>query len=137
MGMVRLVGIIALIALLGACSTVESRIAAHKAAFDASPPDIQAKIREGKADVGFTREQAAMALGRPDHVYTRKTSGTEREVWVYGEAEGVAHFGFAYGMGMGSTFNTVGIAAEPTPVYGARLRVTLEGDKVVAVENRK
>ena len=34
--------------------------------------------------MGFTSEQAVMAIGKPDRVYTQKTAASNQEVWEYG-----------------------------------------------------
>ena len=69
-----ILSLLPLAALLAACATPESRIRDNQAAFDAFPPSVQQKIRAGQADIGFTPEQVRMALGEPDHKYTRSSA---------------------------------------------------------------
>ena len=74
----------ALLASLAACTTVASRVKSHQAAFDASAPDVQEKIRRGNVGVGFTKDQVVMALGVPNRTYAKVTPAGEQEIWVYG-----------------------------------------------------
>src|SRR5258708_4829348 len=84
--------------ILSACASPQSRIKRHQAEFDAYPTAVQQKIRDGQADVGFTSEQVALALGRPDRRYTRKAAAATQEVWVYGYGSGVTSVGLGFGM---------------------------------------
>lgn len=128
----------ALAAVLAGCSTVNSRIKDHQAAYDASPPSVQDKIRKGQVDVGFTQEQAAMALGRPDRIVTRKTASGERQTWIYGGNRARVGMGFGFGSWGGGPVamgTSVGVE-EPVGEYDPRMRVTFEQGQVVSVENR-
>lgn len=135
----RMLALSAALALLAACAGVESRIKKHRAAFDASAPDVQEKIRQGRADVGFTREQAAIALGRPDRVYTRKTADSEQEVWSYGRGGGARpSIGFGFGVsGGGPGFYGGGVGVEQGWDPGERLRLAFENGRVVSVEDKR
>jgi hypothetical protein len=86
----KLCGAVVLAASLAACATVASRINAHRAAFDASSPEAQQKIRQGEVAVGFTNDQVVMALGHPQRVYAKNTPGAAQEIWVYGVDGGPA-----------------------------------------------
>jgi|CXWL01.1.fsa_nt_gi hypothetical protein len=126
-------------AALAGCSTVSSRIKKHQAAFDASSPEVQQKIRDRQVDVGFTQEQVAMALGRPDRTYTRKTSSSTQEVWAYGSGGG-SSVGFGFGMASGWSpmySGGVGINSSDGGYYEDRIRVVFENGVVASVENRK
>jgi hypothetical protein len=126
-------------ALLAACASPQSRIKAHRAAFDAYPPAIQRKISDGIADVGFTREQVQLALGTPDRRYARKTADAEQEVWGYGAARGASSLGFGLGFGMGGLGTTVGMGTEVGPggPPEERVRVVFQDGAVVSVESRQ
>lgn len=87
-----------LLALLAACASPESRIHDQQAAFDSYPPAVQQKIRAGQADIGFTPEQVRMALGEPDHKYTRSSAEGNTEVWGYRDSGPM----FSFGVGGGS-----------------------------------
>ena len=65
-------------AALAGCAGPRQRIKKHQAEFDSYTPEIQQKIRAGQVDVGFTDRQVALALGRPDRVYSRKTASADR-----------------------------------------------------------
>ncbi|HVS53713.1 MAG TPA: hypothetical protein VHD62_15260 [Opitutaceae bacterium] len=83
--------------LAAGCASVDSRIAKNRAAFDAWPPAVQDKIVRGQIDVGFTREQVAVALGEPDRVFTRTTADGTAEVWSYRDRGPRVSFGFGIG----------------------------------------
>jgi len=117
------------------CSTTDSRISSHKAAFDAAPPAVQAKIREGKIDVGFTSEQVVMALGNPDRQYTRTTARGTSDIWAYADNRPRFSFGIGVAGGGGSTMVGSGVAVSTGgDRYDDRLRVIFDGGRVVAIE---
>ena len=120
-------------AALLACSTPESRINGSQAAFDSYPPEVQRKIRQGKAEVGFTPEQVKMALGAPSRTYTRKSADLTQEVWAYGG--GGSSIGFGFGMGGGPVSYGVGVGTG-SDAPEDRARVVFEGGRVVSVESR-
>ena len=123
---------------LAACSGPQSRIKKHQADFDSYSPAIQEKIRAGQVDVGFTDRQAAMAMGRPDRTYTRKTASAQQEVWAYGGGGSRVGVGLGLGMGGGPGFygGGVGISSDPGVDRGERVRIVLQDGVVVAVESR-
>jgi len=127
-----------LAAALAACQSPQSRIKKNQAAFDAYPPEVQTAIREGRVEVGFTGEQAVMALGKPSRVYAQKTAASSQEVWEYG-AGGGSSVGFGFGMssmGGGSGYGTgIGVNTD-TSDPRARTRLILESGKVITVERR-
>ncbi len=82
------------------CSTVDSRIANNRAAFNTWPAAVQDKVVQGQIDVGFTTEQVRVALGEPDRVFTRTTADGTSQVWSYRERG--PRFGFGVGIGTGS-----------------------------------
>ena len=129
--------------LLGACSTVDSRIQQHAAQFAGYPPEVQQQIRAGRVDLGFTMEQVVIAMGEADRHATR-TSGeggrkVTQEVWGY-----AAHGGhWSFGIGLGTSRGATGYGSSAgmgTNFADDRddivLRVVFEDDKVVAVEKR-
>jgi hypothetical protein len=130
-------------AVIAACATPRSRIKRHQAAFDSYPPAIRQDIRDGKVDIGFTREQVELALGRPDRTYTRKTAAAAQEVWAYGLDSGGPRFGLGLGMGSGRGRGflgggvgvATGVGAEPD--RGARTRIVFQDGVVVSVEKRQ
>ena len=69
---------------LTACSTPERRIEKNPELFAALPPDVQANVRAGRIDLGYSSEAVALALGEPDRQYTRRsTGGKTTKVWSY------------------------------------------------------
>jgi hypothetical protein len=127
---------------LAACAGPSSRIKKRQAEFDAYPADVQKKIRAGQVDVGFTDQQVALALGRPDRIYARKTAAAAQEVWAYGGAYGSrvgVGLGLGLGMGAGPGFYGGGFSVESDPGidHGERTRVVLQNGVVVSVESRQ
>lgn len=125
---------------LAACAGPSSRIKKHQSEFDAYPADVQKKIRVGQVDVGFTDQQVALALGRPDRIYARKTAAATQEVWAYGGAYGSrGGLGLGLGMGAGPGFYGGDLSADSEPGIdrGERTRVVLQNGVVVSVENRQ
>jgi hypothetical protein len=88
-----------------ACASVEKRIAASQAAFDAYPPDVQAKIRGEQIAVGFTPEQVVMALGEPDRKTQITAEDAAGEVWTWSRSVP----GVGVGLGTGSYGGRVGV----------------------------
>lgn len=73
-----------LLAVLAAgCSTPDSRIKKHPELFASFPPDIQAHVKAGKVELGYTKDMVFIALGKPDREYTRRTAEGTVEVWSY------------------------------------------------------
>jgi hypothetical protein len=123
------------LALVGCASTPAERIARNRAAFAAWPPDVQAKVQAGEVAPGFTPEQVQMALGEPDHTFTRTTEKGIDEVWAYRDRKprisiglGVVGGGGSTRVGGGTVVNSGG------PYYDDVLRVVFEEGRVTAVE---
>lgn len=126
-------------ALAAACQTPSSRIKKNQPAFDSYPPEAQRAIREGRVEVGFTAEQALMALGKPDRVYTQKSAGSDQEFWEYGVGRSSVGFGFGMStMGGGSGYGTgVGVSTSDAGDPRAKVRLSFESGRVVTVERRE
>lgn len=118
------------------CSTTDSRIKDNSAAFNAASPEVQAKIREGKVDIGFTEEQVLMALGKPDRRYTRTTAEGTTDVWAYEDRKPSFSFGFGVAGGGGGTMVGSGVAIGTGDRSGDKLRVIFTGGRVKALETR-
>lgn len=128
----------AALALLTGCSTPDSRIATHRAAFDQLPAEAQRKIRAGQVDIGFTHEMVQMALGEPDRVFIRQNEQGDTEVWAYRDR--APHFSLGLGMGTGGGHSAVGGGvAVSTGGYDRdeTIRVEFRGAKVTAVDTLK
>jgi len=102
---------------LAGCSSVDSRIAKNRAAFNTWPPAVQDKVVVGQIDVGFTPDQVRVALGEPDRVWTRTAADGTSQIWSYRDRRG--HFSFGVGVGMGSwgsrggSFGGIGVGSGP------------------------
>ena len=129
--------LVAIMVIATGCSTTDSRIKDHQASFDATPPTVQAKIRAGQIDIGFTPEQVTMALGKPDRSYTRTTASGTSEIWAYEDHKPVFSIGIGVVGGGGSTMVGSGVGVSSgNDRFDDKLRVVFEGDRVVAVETR-
>jgi len=118
------------------CSTTDSRIKDNQAAFNSAPPDVQAKIREGKIAIGFTEEQVLMSLGKPDRRYSRTTAAGTTDVWAYEDHKPSFSFGIGMASGGGGTMVGSGVAVGTGDRSGDKLRVILTGGRVTALESR-
>jgi hypothetical protein len=126
-----------LLAVFSACSTPDSRIRANKAEFDALPAETQAKIREGKVEVGFTPSMVLMALGDPDRRYSKTGESGQSEVWAYQDKGPAFSFGVGVGGGSGRTGMGGGIGVSTAgDRTDDKLRVIFEGGRVVSIETR-
>lgn len=124
------------------CSTVDSRIADNRAAFNTWPPAVQDKVVLGQIDVGFTTEQVRVALGEPDRVFTRTTADGTSQVWSYRERG--PRFGFGIGIGTGSfghrggTFGGVSMGTGGGYHDDEKLGVVFDpSGKVASIETRQ
>lgn len=80
----RMLGL-SLAVLVAGCNTPQTRIKRHPELFGSFPPEVQEKIKQGKVDIGFSKDAVYLALGDPDRRYLRRTAEGEVEVWAYTE----------------------------------------------------
>ncbi len=121
----------------GACSTA-NRISQNPALFDSWPPMVRRLVEAGEIAPGFTPEQVRMALGNPDHVYTRTTADGTLEVWGYRRHKPVITVGFGVVGGGGSTRVGAGTAVTSGDPYSDDvMRVSFSGGRVVAIEKTR
>jgi hypothetical protein len=94
----RLLPLLLAALLLGACSTINSRINEKAPVFYGLDPAVRAQIAHGDVGIGFTPDMVYIALGRPDVKYHRVAQGGQAEVWIYrsyyDEYDGIAHVGY-------------------------------------------
>ena len=121
--------------LLAACGSPQSRIKRNKEQFAAYPLEIQARIKAGEVDVGFTAEMVRMALGDPARKTMRTTAQSVQEVWTYGETSVRPGLGVAIGGGGFGGFGGVSVGSEASSRDSAM--VVFEGGKVVSIEKVK
>jgi hypothetical protein len=72
-----------LVALLVGCDTPSYRIGKNQDMFDSFAPDVQANLRQSKIDIGYTKDMAFIAFGKPNREYTRLSDAGMTEVWSY------------------------------------------------------
>jgi hypothetical protein len=77
---------LAALALAGCASTPEKRITKNPELFNSFPPEVQAKVRAGHIEMGFSPDMVTLALGRPHRVYSRVTEAGEVSIWAYTSA---------------------------------------------------
>jgi hypothetical protein len=128
--------------LLAGCSTVDSRIARNREAFNSWPPAVQDKVVVGQIDIGFTADQVRVALGEPDRVFTRTTADGTLQVWSYRERG--PRIGFGVGVGVGSfgnrggSFGSVGIGTGGGYLDDEKLGVVFDpAGRVSSIETRE
>ena len=119
------------------CSTPDSRIEKNSAAFASYAPAVQAKIRAGEVDVGFTPEMVTMALGKPDGIRRRVSAEGETEVWVYADKSPTFSFGVGVGGGGHHSGGGVAVGTSTGGEREDRLRVIFQAGKVTAIERRE
>lgn len=120
--------------LIAACSSPASRIEDSKSAYDSFPPEVQQKLAAGKVDIGYSKDQALIALGEPRRRYNRTSTTGSEEVWSYSSKAGPS-FGFGLGLGGGSSNVGGGIGLS---TYGnnadEKMRIVFVDGKVTAIE---
>jgi hypothetical protein len=119
------------------CSTPDSRIEKNSAAFAGYPPAVQAKIRAGEIEVGYTSDMVQLALGKPDRVIRRRTAAGESEVWIYADKSPTFSFGVGIGGGGHHSGGGMAVGASTDGDRDDRLRVVFDAGKVSAIERRE
>ncbi len=124
------------------CSTVDSRIAKNRAAFNTWPPAVQDKVVQGQIDIGFTPDQVRVALGEPDRVWSRTTTDGTSQVWSFRDRG--PHFGFGIGVGTGSfgrhggSFGSVGLGTGTGYLDDEKMGVVFDPTgRVSSIETRQ
>ena len=98
------------LAMAGCQSTPEKRIAKNEAAFAAMPASVQAAVRAGRVEVGFTPQQVELAKGKADRVVRRTTAKGEEQSWIYEKRASGLGFGIGVGGGSGGMGGGVGVS---------------------------
>lgn len=111
--------------LAGCQSAPTDRISEHQAEFNSWPPDVQANVRLGQVQLGYTPDQVFVALGPPSGKSQAGYPGNYTEVWVYHKR--AARFGFALG---GASFGRGGGVGGGVAVNGLRLGQDTDGQVV-------
>ena len=140
----RLLIISVLLILSGCVGNPESRIRKNPQLFFSFRPEIQAKVRNGDVDVGFTRDMARLALGFPSRIHTRTTENGEVEIWIYTSSRFVSDYqplssGYWYRDRVGRmrrSYDTMWVNRGWYEDYPA-LRLEFSGDKIKAIERMK
>ncbi len=70
-------------ALLGGCTTPESRIKDSPAVFARLNPDQQALVKAGQIAPGFDMDAVKLALGDPDRILVETNASGSHEIWRY------------------------------------------------------
>lgn len=125
--------------LAAGCATPGTRIQTHQAEFDAWPAAVQAKVRAGQVEVGFTPEMVRVALGEPDRVHTRLTEKGQSEVWIYFDHGPHVSIGLGVGVGNRRSDYAAGAAVDagPAPDSEEVLRVIFKDGRVSEIESKQ
>jgi hypothetical protein len=127
-----------LLALAGCATTPAERIAKNQAAYAAWPPDVQARVKAGEVAPGFTPAQVRMALGEPDHIYSRTAANGTDEVWAYRDRKPRITIGLGVmGGGGGTRVGGSTVVSSGGPYLDDVLRVVFEEGRVSAIEEMK
>ncbi len=116
------------------CSTPDSRIEKNAAAFASYPPAVQARLRAGEVEIGYTEEMAAIALGKPDRTFRRQTATDETIVWAYADKTPTISFGVGIGGGGHHSGGGVAMGTSTGGHRGDRLHVVFKAGRVTAIE---
>ncbi|MCW8889881.1 MAG: hypothetical protein OQL20_04400 [Sedimenticola sp.] len=76
---------------ISAQSLRDERIAADQALFDSYPAEIQAQVRQGQIDIGFSKEMVRLSWGVPDQVFRRTTRAKQSVIWSYTQLRRYPH----------------------------------------------
>ena len=133
-------GVLVAVVLAG-CATPESRIRKNPEIFAAFPPEVQANVRQGKIEIGYTTDMVTIALGQSDRQYKRKTAAGESEVWAYTDnyvttERQLVSGPFRYRDSSGNyhtTYDNAWVDVQQRREY-ERLRIEFENGKVKAIE---
>jgi hypothetical protein len=134
---VKLAPKLALAAMLAACSTTASRISERQGVFDGYPAEVREKIRAGQVAIGFSPEQARMALGEPSRIYSRQTEQGEAEIWSYQDRGPALNFGLGSYSGGGGTSVGAGIGIGTGADALEKLRLVFEAGKLTSIETTR
>lgn len=129
-----LLAALVVLGLAGCAGTPSDRVAKKQALYDVWPVAVQAKVKAGQVDVGFTPDQVWVALGEPDRKYTRTTAKGTAEIWAYLDQSP----SFSIGLGVGGGSFGGGVAISDRPAHDdERQRVIFENGLVSAIESTK
>ena len=137
----HVLGSAVLIGMVAGCSTPASRIRERAGLFATFSPEIQGSLRQGKIEVGYTKDMVYIALGKPDRQYTRRTAAGQTEVWSYVDYYSTTERQQVTGDfpvrdpsgGFRTVRDTVWVDVQQQHEY-EKLRVEFEGDVVKAIE---
>lgn len=81
--LIQLPLLVGLSLLLGACSTINSRIEEKAPVFYSLDSNTRAKIAHGDIDIGYTPDMVYIALGQPDVRRQSRSQTGNTETWIY------------------------------------------------------
>jgi hypothetical protein len=147
MHLTKILSFAGLMLALAGCHTIDSRISEKQDIFNRLDPQVQAKIRQGIVEVGYTEDMVYIALGAPDARHDKVTGKGDETTWIYKtyyeQFEGVAHVGYRRVVFFDPVDHVYHVYYEPVsePIYSEReednIRVTFVDGKVTAIEQNK
>jgi hypothetical protein len=132
----KLLTMVAGLAILAGCATPDSRIKDNPEAFSRLTPVQQQLVRQGRVAVGFDADTVRLALGEPDRVRERTDANGQSEVWSYLTYEGddgvILYRGFYHRHWMNPYYPYY--LNYPTHRAHAHTKVIFRNGRVVSVE---
>ena len=135
------------LAFLGACSTVNSRIKEKSDVYNTLTPQEQANIQQGVIDIGYSMDMVYMAMGKADNVKEKITPAGTVTTWIYNmyyqDYLGNRFVGYRRNMYYDSNARVWRVYYTPVsePVYRDRIeevgRVNFKNGKVSSIEESK
>lgn len=127
--------------LLGACSTINSRINEKGSVYHSLDPAAQATIAHGDVGIGFTPDMVYMALGRPDAKRHRTSADGTAETWIYGtyydRHDGAMYLGYRRWGGWNRGFYRMYWEPVHHRLPSEEIRVTFQNGKVVTIDQAR
>lgn len=124
-------GCLALLLSAGCTTSPTTRFSEKQSVASTWSPEVQDKVKAGKVEPGFSKEQVWVAMGKADRSYSRQTQEGSFEVWAYLSKSP----SFSIGVGGGSGHFFGGGTVVTSGGHTDELcRIVFKDDKVISVE---
>jgi major membrane immunogen (membrane-anchored lipoprotein) len=129
---------------LASCAGLDSRIKKNPEMFARLSAEQQSRVKEGKVQIGDSRDMVYLAFGQANRSYSRTTEHGVAEVWAYTRTDyrvepkmvrGTYHYRDEKGRLRTGT-DTTWVDVEHREEYDA-VRVEFSGDRVSAIDRIK
>ncbi len=139
--------LLAALAFLTGCETVDSRIKEKPGAFAQADSATQDKIKQGIIDLGFTEDLVYLALGKPDQKRESVSPTGKSVTWIYNtyyqRSEGTHLAGYNRRVYFDPYLKTYRVYYRPvfeevyTEETEERIRIVFKEGKVAVIEQSK